>query len=91
MEFDGILYEPTSWKDTLIKVCEAIYVAHSDEFEKCLTLRSNKRKYFSKSKNELFGNAPVQIAGSDYYVMTNFTVKPDRPADSFGHDPLRLR
>jgi len=64
-------YSPESWKDMLIKFCDIMYKSHSKEFYKSLTLRSTNQRYFSKNKNEFFGNSPVQINETEYWIMTN--------------------
>ena len=64
-------YSPESWKDMLITFCEIMYKSHSKEFYKSLTLRSTNQRYFSKNKNEFFGNSPVQIGETEYWIMTN--------------------
>jgi len=71
-EFQGTTYEPESWRNMLIKMCDILYSLHKEDFSKCLTLGAPDHPYFSKNQTELFGNAPAQINDSDYYVMTNF-------------------
>ncbi|MBN1292296.1 MAG: hypothetical protein JXB48_10695 [Candidatus Latescibacteria bacterium] len=69
--FLGKIYTPKSWKEMLIIFCEIIYKLHKNEYYKCLTLRTANQRYFSKNKNEFFGNSPVQIEETEYWVMTN--------------------
>jgi negative regulator of replication initiation len=64
---------PGTWKEMLVKFCEIVYELQGDEFHKCLSIGINNRNVFSKNIKDLFGNAPVQIGKTEYYVMTNFT------------------
>lgn len=83
-------YSPESWKDMLIKFCDIMYKLHSKEFYKSLTLRSTNQRYFSKNKNEFFGNSPVQINETEYWIMTNLNANQIvkliyKMMDLFGH------
>jgi hypothetical protein len=69
--FLGQTYHPKSWKDMLITFCEIIYQRHTNDFYNCIKLRVNNLRCFSKNIKDFFGNAPVQIDDSEYYVMTN--------------------
>ncbi len=71
--FRGIVYSPNTWKELLVKFCETVHDDKSDEFQKCLAIGFNNKSVFSKNIKDLFGNSPVQIGKTDYYVMTNFT------------------
>ncbi len=64
-------YEVNSWKEVLIKLCEIIYKKHDREFNKVLSLKGRKRKYFSFNKKDLF--KPQLIPSSNIYVETNFS------------------
>ena len=83
-------YSPESWKDMLIKFCDIMYKSHSKEFYNSLTLRSTNQRYFSKNKNEFFGNSPVQINETEYWIMTNLNANQIvkliyKMMDLFGH------
>ena len=83
-------YSPESWKDMLVKFCDIMYKSHSKVFYKSLTLRSTNQRYFSKNKNEFFGNSPVQINETEYWVMTNLNANQIvkliyKMMDLFGH------
>lgn len=71
--FRGIVYTPNTWKEFLVKFCEIVHDDKGDEFQKCLAIGFNNKSVFSKNIKDLFGNSPVQIGKTDYYVMTNFT------------------
>ncbi len=71
--FRGIVYTPNTWKELLVKFCETVHDDKGDEFQKCLAIGFNNKSVFSKNIKDLFGNSPVQIGKTDYYVMTNFT------------------
>jgi hypothetical protein len=67
------VYTPATWKELLLTFCEAVYELRGDEFGTCLSIGINNRSVFSRNIKDLFGNAPMQIGRSEYYVMTNFT------------------
>lgn len=67
----GSIYSPHSWKELLVTVAEEMYRRHSSEFDRCLALRGPKIAFYSIRGNEL--RAPKQIAGSKYFVETNFS------------------
>jgi hypothetical protein len=66
-------YTPVTWKEMLVGFCEIVHDLKGDEFQKCLSIGINNRSVFSRNIKDLFGNAPVQIGKTEYYVMTNFT------------------
>ena len=69
--FNGNTYTPKSWKEMLLTFCDIIYSHHGSEFYKCLKLRSNDRLCFSRNKKDFFGQSPVQISDTDFFVMTD--------------------
>lgn len=71
-DFQDTTYEPESWRDMLLQMCDLLYELHAEDFNKCLTLGDPDHPYFSMNQTDLFGNAPARINDSDYFVMTNF-------------------
>ena len=67
----GKTYNPRNWKELLVTVSEEMYRRHSNEFDRCLSLRGTKMIYFSLRSSEL--KLPVQIADSRYFVETKFS------------------
>jgi hypothetical protein len=61
----GKTYYPKTWQDLLLTVTTEVYRRHPHDFEKCLTLRGSKVRYFSKIPNEL--SSPKRVADSNYY------------------------
>ena len=66
-------YTPATWKEMLVRFCMIIHELQGDEFQKCLSIGVNNKSVFSRNIKDLFGNAPMQIGKTEYYVMTNFT------------------
>ncbi|MFC1574115.1 hypothetical protein ACFL30_02935 [Candidatus Latescibacterota bacterium] len=69
--FNGNTYSPKSWKEMLLTFCDIINSLHGPEFYKCLKLRSNDRLCFSRNKKDFFGQSPVQIGDTEYFIMTD--------------------
>ena len=69
--FNGNTYTPKSWKEMLLTFCDIINSLHGPEFYKCLKLRSNDRLCFSRNKKDFFGQSPVQIGDTEYFIMTD--------------------
>jgi negative regulator of replication initiation len=66
--FLGKEYSPNHAYELLQTVATQLYERHSDSYEKCLSLRGNKRRYVSRDPDDLV--RPKKVKGSPYYVMT---------------------
>ena len=68
--FKGEPYEVKSWKEMLVRLCEILYTAHEDQFEKKVLEMKSPRglSYFSKNPDTL-KNARM-ISGTVIYVGT---------------------
>ncbi|MFO7898126.1 MAG: restriction endonuclease subunit R [Planctomycetota bacterium] len=64
--FKGKRVTVRSWRDVLAGLCEALYRAHGDEFEKLLD-----QKYFDRVPGNMHG--PKEIADSGIYVEANLS------------------
>lgn len=60
--------EVSTFKDVLIRLCEDLYLAHSAEFDRVLTLQGRRRAYFSKDSRRL--SRPAQIPGTGIHAET---------------------
>ncbi|WP_036223695.1 type I restriction endonuclease [Mesoaciditoga lauensis] len=69
--FKGKKYPVNSWKNMLIKICEIMFTAHREQFDKVFNLRGRKKLYFTRNRNEL--REPKEIKGTGIYVETNFS------------------
>jgi len=67
--FDKTHYIST-WQELLLTVAEKVYQLHSNEFQKCLILQGNKRKYYSTNRKDLV--VPKQISNSKYFIETHY-------------------
>jgi predicted type IV restriction endonuclease len=68
---DGKSYQPSSWRDMLVKICELTFQSNPQGFEKVSSLRGKKRFYFSANANALTSAAKVK--GSKFFVETNLS------------------
>ncbi len=69
--FNRKQYQPKSWKELLLTMCDVLRESHGSEFEKVLNLVGRKRPYFTRNPNEL--RIPQEIGGTNIFVETNLS------------------
>ena len=71
--FLGQTQKVRKWKEILTNVCNLLARHKSDEFDLVLDLTGRKRRYFSRSPEDL--KEPRMVSGTDIFVETNFNAQ----------------
>lgn len=66
-------FNPVSWKEVLVSVCEWLSEEQPDEFSRVLELRGTSRQYFSRERTEV--DQPAEISGTGIYAHTKLNAK----------------
>lgn len=69
--FLEVRYEVTSWRNSLVNICEILHRTHGDRFWEVLKLRGRSKPYFSRNPTDDGLREPKRIIGTDIYVDVN--------------------